>query len=1023
MKKIILIFMIVFTAQVSLAQVKNVKGVVTDSDGGPLPGVSIAVQGVQKGVSSDLDGKFTIQVQKGQTLIFSYVGLETQNIVVGDAETMNVKLLAAASNTLNEVVITSLGIKKTRKSLTYAAQELKGEELTRVKDANVINTIAGKIAGVTVTKSSSGTGGSTKVVIRGNSSITNNQPLYVIDGVPLYNSGSGQPNESFGNLAGGNRDGGDVVSLLNSDDYDGMTVLKGASATALYGSEGANGVILLTSKKGKEGKSNFVASSVTTFETAAYLPEFQTDYIAAAGAEESWGAKQAFKDHVKDFFNTGTTQITSLRFSTASSVASTSISYANTSATGIIPGNSVKKNNFGINQSGKFFDDKLTVTGKANYTSQTAVNRPVNGFYFNPLTGVYLMPRGNDFNSYKENFEVFDPVRNLMAQNWMTDRDIMQNPYWAINRNKSEDKDNYFNGTLGLNYKVNDWLTVASRYSFNRVERNFEKKIYATTQGTLSHVNGRYIDIKSIGTQRYGDILATINTKFNDDFSFVANIGASIKNTVSDDKTVLDSGIGGGLAYANWFTLGNFVNNAENIQTIGDKRETQSVFGATTFGYKDYLFLDVSGRNDWSSTLVNTNKKAFFYPSVGLTAIISDMTTMPDFINFSKVRASYAQVGNDISAFVTSPTSTIKGGVITNPTVGPRPGETLKPELKSEFEIGTEWRMFNNKLGLEVSYYNSVTKNQYVQVPAPSTNPYGYINYGFNAGSIENKGVEIILTGKIINKDKFNWDTTVNFSKNKNTVKEIPSELGGHINLTDPGVNSYRYALVEGRPFGVIEGIKVKKDDQGRVLMAAPQYDGSGALIAGSDQVIQKSADFEEIGNSNPDFMIGFSNSFRMGAFTANVLIDGRFGGNVMSLTQAQNDSFGVSKASGDARNNGGVALNAVYPDGSPYAGKMNAQTYYSQIGGRAGATGEYIYDATNVSVREISIGYSFNPKVLPFIQAASISLIARNLFFIYKDAPFDPNIAMSTGEGLQGVDIYGLPSTRSIGLNLNVTF
>jgi TonB-linked SusC/RagA family outer membrane protein len=1014
--------MIVFTAQVSLAQVKSVKGIITDSDGMPLPGASVAVQGGQKGATTDFDGLYTIEAQKGQTLVFSYVGLETQSIVVGDAATINVKMGQAQSNALNEVVVTSLGIKKTRKSLTYAAQELKGEELTRVKDANVINTIAGKIAGVAVTKSSSGTGGSTKVVIRGNSSVTNNQPLYVIDGVPLYNAGSGQPNESFGSLVGGNRDGGDVVSLLNADDYDGMTVLKGASATALYGSEGANGVILLTSKKAKEGKSNFDFSSVTTFETAAYLPKFQNDYVAVPDGEETWGPKQSSKDHVKDFFETGTTQITSLRFTTASSVASTSISYANTTATGIIPGNSLKKNNFGINQSGKFFDDKLTVTAKANYTSQTTINRPVNGFYFNPLTGVYLMPRGNDFNFYKNNYEKYDEGRNMMVQNWMTNRDIMQNPYWAINRNQSEDNDNLFNGTIGLNYKANNWLTLASRYSYNRVERNFEKKIYASTQGTLSHINGRYIDINSIGSQRYGDILATINTKFSEDVSFTANIGGSIKNTISDDKTILDSGIGGGLKYANWFTLGNFINNAENVQTVGDKRETQSVFGAATIGYKDYLFLDVSGRNDWSSALVNTEKGSFFYPSVGLTGIISQMTTMPDFINFAKVRASYAQVGNDIFAFVTSPTSTIKGGVISNPTVGPRPGETLKPELQSEFEVGTEWRMFDNRLGFEISYYNSETKNQYLQVPAPSTNPFGYINYGFNAGSIENKGFEVVLTGKIIKTDKFQWDTTVNFSQNKNTVKEIPSELGGHINLTDPGVNSYRYALIEGRPFGVIEGKTIKRDSQGRILMAAPEYE-NGVLKPGSDQVIQKSTDFEEVGNSNPDFMLGFSNSFKIGSFTANILIDGRFGGEVMSLTEAQNDSFGVSKATGDARNNGGVAINAVYPDGTAYSGKMNAQTYYSQVGGRAGATAEYVYDATNVSVREVSIGYNFNPKALPFFQSASISLIARNLFFIYKDAPFDPNIAMSTGEGLQGVDIYGLPSTRSVGLNLNLTF
>ncbi|WP_456314475.1 SusC/RagA family TonB-linked outer membrane protein [Pseudomonas shirazensis] len=1005
MKKIFLIFMIVFTAQVSLAQVKSIKGVITDSDGMPLPGASVAVQGGQKGATTDFDGLYTIEAAKGQTLVFTYVGLETQNIVVGDATTINVKMGQASSNALNEVVVTSLGIKKTRKSLTYAAQELKGEELTRVRDANIINTIAGKIAGVAVTKSSGGTGGSTKVVIRGNSSISNSQPLYVIDGIPMLNSGSGQPNDSFGSLSGGNRDGGDVVSLINPDDYEGMTVLKGAAASVLYGSQGANGVILLSSKKAKTGKANISASSVTTFEEAAYMPKFQSDYIAAPGADESWGAAGKTNDHVKDFFNTGTTQITSVGYSIGSENSSTAFSYANTSATGIVPGNSLKKNNFGVRQTAKFFDDKLTFSANANYTSQTIANKPVNGFYFNPLTGVYLMPRGNDFDYYKDNYEVFNPTRNLMAQNWMTNRDIMQNPYWAINRNRSEDKNDFFNGALSLAYKANNWLTIASRYSYNRVTSVFDKKIYATTQGTLSHVNGRYINENSLSTQRYADLIATINTKIGGDFTFNANIGTSITNTLTNQKTILDSGISGGLNISNWFTLHNFNNNTGNYQTVDSQREVQSVFAATTFGYKDMLFLDLAGRNDWSSTVSDS----YFYPSVGVTALISEMTTLPEWINYAKVRGTFAKVGNDIYPFVTNPTYYSAPGVSgINPKVGPRPGETLKPELKSEFEFGTEWRMFNNRLGFEISYYNSETKNQYLQVVA-GTNDLGYDFYGINAGSIENKGIEVVLSGGIIRGDKFSWDTSVNFSQNKNKVKEIPTELGGRVNLTEAGVNSYRYALIEGQPYGVIEGINFKKDDQGRILL-------------NDDGTFQKT-EFETVGNSNPDFMLGWSNSFKVGSFFANVLIDGRFGGDVMSLTEAQNDAFGVSKATGDARNAGGVAINGVRASDGVAVTNVSAQSYYTQVGGRAGITGEYVYDATNVSVREVSIGYNFNPKTLPFIQSASISLIARNLFFIYKDAPFDPNIALSTGQGLQGVDIYGLPSTRSIGLNLNVTF
>ncbi|MCV9928897.1 TonB-dependent receptor [Flavobacterium sp. LS1R49] len=1006
MKKIFLIFMIVFTAQVSLAQVKNIKGVITDSDGMPLPGATVAVQGGQKGTVTDFDGVFTIDAQKGQTLVFTYVGLETQNIAVGDATTVNVQLKTAISNALNEVVVTSLGVKKSKKSLTYATQELKGEELVRVKDANVINTIAGKIAGVAVTKSAGGTGGSTKVVIRGNSSITNSQPLYVIDGIPLFNGSPTQPNGTFGDTNGGNRDGGDVISLVNPDDYDSMTVLKGAAASVLYGSQGANGVILLSSKKGKEGKGNLVASSVTTFETAAYLPKFQTEY-------NSKGDKEDTVDHVKDFFETGVTQITSLGFSTGSSVASTNVSYANTNSSGIMPGNSLKKNNFGVRQTAKFFDDRLTVSADGKYTSQTINNRPLSGLNFNPLTGVYLMPRGNgnNFSYYKDNFEVFDPIRNLNAQNFPVINEYVQNPYWLINRAKSEDKNNYFNGSLAVDYKVNNWLNIASRYSYDRVESIFDKKIYATTSDVIAAKTGTYINIANLSTQRYGDLIAKINTKFSDDFSFNAIVGASINNTMANAQTVLNSGTtNGGLVNTNWFTLGNFKNNNLNQQVAGSNREIQSVFASTTFGYRGMLYLDVTGRNDWSSTLVNTDKLSFFYPSVGLTGIISEMTTMPDWINFGKVRASYAEVGNDIAAFVTSPRYTILGGQFVAPAVGPRPGESLKPELKSEFEVGTEWRMFDNRLGFEVSIYSSETKNQYVQVPAPSTNPFGYTNYAFNAASITNKGIELVLTGKIIKGDKFSWDTTINYSQNKNKVKELPEELGGRVVLTDPGSNAYRFSLVEGRPFGVIEAFTLIKDAQGRIVLND----------LGKPQVDQN---FKEVGNANPDFMLGWSNSFKLGSFFANVLVDGRFGGNVMSMTQALNDSYGVSKAFGDAKNAGGVTVNAVKSDGVTPVTKISAEDYYGTVGGRSGALSEYVYKATNVSLRELSIGYTFNPKSLPFVQTASVSLIARNLFFIYKDAPFDPNVALSTGQGLQGIDIFGLPTTRSIGLNLNVTF
>ncbi len=1003
--------MIIFTTQVTLAQVKTVKGSVSDASGLPLPMANINVQGEKAGTTTDLDGNFSIQVEKGKTLVISYIGLDTQKVVVGDQDTINVRLQEGATNALTEVVVTSLGIKKTRKSLTYSAQELKGEDLTRVKDANVINTIAGKIAGVAVVRSAGGTGGSTKVTIRGNSSVSNNQPLYVIDGVPVLNVSAIQPNDSFGSTQGGNRDGGDVVGLINPDDYEGMTVLKGASAAALYGSQGARGVILLSTKRAKEGVATVNATSTTNVETAAYLPKFQNSYIAKPGADETWGAKGETDNYVKDFFQTGLTQITSLGYAIGAANSSTSFSYANTAASGVIPGNSLSKNNFGVRQSAKLFGDKLTVNAAANLTIQNVVNRPTSGLYFNPLTGLYLMPRGNDFENYKNNFEKFDPTRNMMVQNWMTDRDIEQNPYWGIERNKSTDRNQYLNGSLGLNYKVNNWFSIGTRISYDQIANSFDKKIHATTQGTLSHINGRFISIDDVSSQTYGDLIATINKDFNDDFSFNANVGTSFTKTIIADQTVLDSDPSG-LNRANWFTLANYNSNQGNFHNFGARKEVQAVFAAATVGYKNKLYLDVTARNEWSSTVDNS----YFYPSIGATALLTEMFKMPESISFAKVRASYAQVGNDIPAFSKDPvnlyTSTSQD---VGPLYGPQFGTTLKPERQSSYELGTEWRFSKNRFGVELTYYANTTKNQLLNIPAPSTNAEGVTNYTFNGGVIKNNGIELVVSAKVINTDKFKWDTNINYSQNKNEVTELPTEGagGGKVILTNAGVNSYRYSLINGQPFGVIEGINIKRDAQGRVLLNA---DGS----------IQKT-EFEAVGNANPDFMLGFGNSFKFGSFFANVLIDARFGGDVMSLTQATNDQFGVSKTSGDARNAGGLTINAVYADGpnagTAFSGKYDAEKYYSAIGGRAGASGEYMYDATNVSLREFAFGYTFNVKNNKFLQTANLSLVGRNLFFFYKDAPFDPNVSLSTGNGLQGIDVYATPSTRSIGLNLNVTF
>lgn len=1010
MKKLIFLT-ILLNVLFCFAQDKTITGVVSD-DKGPLSGVSITIKDSKYSTSTGFDGTYSITAREGQTLVFSFIGAKEVSKIVGKSNVIDVILQDDSTKTLNEVVVTSLGIKKSKKTLTYAAQELKAEELTRVKDANLINTITGKIAGVTINRSSGGTGGSTKVVIRGNSSTFNNQPLYVIDGIPLYNVSPTQPNEVFGDTGTGNRDGGDIISLINPDDIESMSVLKGAAAAALYGTQGARGVILLNTKKGNLGKSSLRITSTSVFEQATSLPKLQNSYLGVANnSSESWGSAGSSKEYVKDFYSTGVTQTTSANFSGRTQLGASMISFANTSAKGIMPGNSLNKNTFSVKLNNSYFENKLNVGTTVFYANQQIYNRPTNGLYNNPLTGLYTMNRNNDYDYYKEIYEIFNQSLDIPVQNWNhSPDDFQQNPFWIINRNKTEDKNKFLMASLNLEYLINKWFKIASRYSYSSVRNGFDRKMFATTTNTLSHQNGRYIFYDLESTQNYGDIIANINTQVATNLSLNSNIGSSILKNSSNKGTYLDSGINEGLASPNWFTLSNFNNIKNNRQVDAGSKEIQSIFATASLGYKDYLFLDITGRNDWSSALVNTKSNSFFYKSIGLTNVISEALTLPETISFAKIRASYAEVGNDIPANLTNPLYTIDPttGNVTFPTTIPMFGQDYKSELKSEIEIGTEWRFFNNRFGFDFTYYKSKTKNQLFIIPAPLSASSASF-FGVNEGSIENNGVEVVADAKIFDSQKFAWKATVNFSHNKNIVKNIPASLNKQLVLTLPGSNGYQYALVEGKPFGVIQGNTILKDDQGRAILA-------------SDGSLQKTG-FVDLGNSNPDFLLGFANNFKIGDLSFNVLIDGRFGGEVLSLTESINDYYGVSQATAEARNNGGVTIPTISATGVVANKTFNAENYYKFVGGRNGTTGEYIYDATNVVLREFSIGYTYIPLQKSFFDSASISLIGRNLFFFYKKAPFDPNISLSTGEGLQGIDVYGLPSTRSIGLNINLTF
>jgi TonB-linked SusC/RagA family outer membrane protein len=991
---------------------QNVSGKVTDATtGDPLIGASVREDGTSNGAVTTADGTYRIKVSNPSAkLLVSYTGYQAQTIMLAGKTTADVALEAGTA--LNEVVVTALGISREKKSLSYGAQEVSSGELNRVKDANVINALSGRTAGLQINRSGSGVGGSTRVVMRGQKSTRDNNVLYVVDGVPMFNYSPGQPGDIWGqsgNSGNVGRDGGDAISNINPDDIESMTVLKGASAAALYGSQAANGVILVTTKKGKSGDAKIEFSSNATWETPVMSPELQFSYNARPNENFSWGDKGSSTDHVQDFFQTGATYINSISMTGGNKTAQTYFSYANTSSKGIVPTSQLSRHNVTLRENAEFLDGRLTLNATLNYTNQRGDNRNVSGMYFSPLTGLYLFPRGLNYSDYSgANFEKYDEVRKLYTQNWVGSRDDWQNPEWILNRNPNFDARNRFYGTVGVGLKLTDWANIQFRGNMDKTYDRFEQHAYAGTEPTLADANGRFVmsDLKS--TVRYGDILLNLKKDFGSDFSTALTLGTSI-NDLKVTSLYADSK-GPGLYYANTFVIQNIKQPGANItQSQPNRTQLQSVFGSLSLGYKNMVYVDVTGRNDWSSTLAFTNSQSFFYPSVGASAILSEMFELKG-IDFAKIRASYAQVGNGVNAYDTNIQYAFPAGGAQAPNIGLLPGSEVQNELSKSLEIGADVRFWNNRAGLDLTWYKTNTTNQRIVVAVPQGS--GLSSAIINAGDIQNSGIEASLSLTPVRNDKMEWTTQLNFTHNKNEVIELtPLLADGVYTLTDGGVNNYDMVIRQGYSFGEIGG-KGFKYLNGKMVVSA-----DGVPLAGADTVL---------GNPTPDFTLGWNNNIKMGNFSLGFLIDGRFGGEVMSVTQAVLDRFGASQATADARDAGGVDVAAVLEDGTPFSGKLDAEKYYTAVGGRDGITEAYIYDGTSVRLRELSLGYNFPKSVTSGIGknvALRVSLVGRNLIYFVNKAPFDPDISMATGTGLQGVDVFSAPSVRSFGVNVGLTF
>lgn len=989
---------------------RKVSGIVIDTKGDPVFYATILEKGTGNGTATDLNGRFSLELPAKTSLVISYIGYHPLEINYNGQSFLRIQL-SENTQELGEVVVTALGICKKESSLPYATQVIGGEELTRTKEFNLMNSLAGKMVGVQVNRISSGLAGSARVVIRGGRSVSgNNQPLYVIDGVPMLNSISEEAVTSIGGTAdAGNRDGGDGISNLNPEDIESLNVLKGASAAALYGAQAANGVILITTKRGHAGMQQIRFSSTLTVDHALSLPKFQNSYNRIEGSTGNWGERSPLPvyDNVRDFLQNGLTAINSLSFMSGNEKTQTYFSYSNTTARGIVDKNNLNKHTLNLRETVAFFDNRLKLDGNVNLMMQGVKNKPtIGGFYMNPLQGLYSFPRGIDMTPYRDNFEVYSEKRNMPVQNWYTTiTDFEQNPYWLTSRVQSSDKRARVLAYLSPSLIVTDWLVLQGRWNVDYINDSFQQKIYASTSPGIAGINGRYIDARYQETLLYGDVMALISKTWRN-FSLNVAIGSSLSdNRVNSVR--LDSKTAS-LFYPNVFTISNInMSTSAFIEERNDaRRQMQSVFATAQLGYKESLYLDVTARNDWSSTLAYTesNTRGFFYPSVGVSWVISPLVKLPEMISYGKVRASLSKVGNDIPLFASKSVGHITAGGATQ-TTDTAPFGDLKPEMSNSFEIGTEWKFLNHRIDVDFTYYKTNTRNQLFTLPSSAGAAYKY--YFVNAGNIQNSGIEISLGATPVLTNVFKWKTVLNLSRNRNTVKALHKDLPTFVYGDEGFSSSYSMRLVEGGAFGDIYGKAFARDKYDAIMYGKdglPLERGNGNTI--------------KVGNCNPDLMLGWNNTFTYRDITLSVLLDGRFGGEVLSQTQAMLDQQGVSKVSGDARQAGYVDLEGHHI--------YNVEMFYEQVGGRNGVTEYYMYDATNVRLRELSLGYSLPQSLLAkgqFIKEVQLSFVARNLFFLYKKAPFDPDAVLSTGNSNQGIDVFGVPTTRSMGFNVKLSF
>lgn len=982
-----------------------VTGTVRDAVGLPLVGVSVVQKGSRNAAITSMDGAFSLDVPVGSVLEISYMGFISQHVEVSRAAHLNLVLQEDMQH-LEEVVVTALGIKRSEKALAYNVQKVDGGELTAIKDANFVNSLNGKVAGVNIQRSASGVGGSTRVVMRGNKSIAgDNNVLYVVDGVPVGN----QANRSGDGSAFDSQASGEGIGNFNPDDIESISVLTGPSAAALYGASAANGVILISTKKGSEGKARVNVASSVEFSSPFVLPRFQNTYGNVDGSYFSWGERLETPStfHPAQFYQRGAMFSNAFNLSVGSSRNQTYVSGATLNSEGVVENNKYNRYNVTFRNTSKLLDEKLTLDFSASYVREYYNNMISSGVYFNPVVGVYLYPRGLDF-AGERFFERYDRELGYNVQHWGPGSMGVeaQNPWWIAYRNvRPQTKDRYmFYGNA--TYALTSWLNVAARFRLDNTYTEREDKRYASTASTFAGTHGRYAYSNETFRQKYADLMLNMDKALGSQLRATVNAGASV-----EEYDTKGHGYGGDLLLVpNKFTYGNVNPAVASVsETGGDSRKANlAVFASAALAWNSALYLTLTGRADKPSQLVNSQNEWIFYPSVGLSAIVTEFLNpafrqrLEPVLGFLKVRTSVTEVGSPISFTGLTPgTVTHK---LENGTVAPfeyYPLSDFKAERTRSYEVGLDSRWWHNTLSLGVTYYHSNTYNQLLKADLPGTSGYRYLYV--QAGDVQNRGWEFSL-GYDNAWGHFQWETHLTATTNKNILKKLPTNAlnpvtGQPLDLSDIKIGRFR--LREGGEIGALYADRrVERNSEGYV-----SYTPGQALATETTAPYQ-------IGTVNPKWNLGWQHSFAYKGLHAGFLFTARIGGHVISKTQAYLDRFGVSEASALAREAGVMRMGQL---------EMLPQDYYTTI---QDLDAFYVYSATNVRLQEAHLGYTLPDRWFgKVLRDVTLSVHGTNLWMIYNKAPFDPELTAATGTFGQGYDYFMLPSNRSCGFSLKFAF